>query len=354
VPEIQANEHSLEVQVPFLQYLYGDQLQIVPIVIATHNSTTVRKISDALAPYFNENNLFVISTDFSHYPDYKSACSIDASTANAILKNSPDEFLRTLEKNEEKGIQNLATSVCGWTSVLTLLNITSGIADIRYHEINYMNSGDIAYGDKSRVVGYHAIAVNLDVGITNKSFTGEYLNAQEKEVLLRIARETLEVYLKTGEIPEAKPLGISDQLKRPSGAFVTLTRDKKLRGCIGQFNADKPLYRIIQEMAVSAATHDYRFSKVSREELDELEIEISLLTPMHRIHSIDEIRLGTHGIYIKRGSNSGTLLPQVASQNRWNLEEFLGHCARDKAGIGWEEWKDSEIYTYEAYVFGEH
>ena len=163
VPEIQANEHSLEVQVPFLQYLYGDQLQIVPIVIATHNSTTVRKISDALAPYFNENNLFVISTDFSHYPDYKSACSIDASTANAILKNSPGEFIRTLEKNEEKGIQNLATSVCGWTSVLALLNITSEMADIRYHEINYMNSGDVAYGDKSRVVGYHAIAVNLEM-----------------------------------------------------------------------------------------------------------------------------------------------------------------------------------------------
>jgi hypothetical protein len=92
---------------------------------------------------------------------------------------------------------------------------------------------------------------------------------------------------------------------------------------------------------------------VSPEELDKLEIEISVLTPMRKITSIDEITMGKHGIYIKKGSNGGTFLPQVAAETGWSKEEFLGHCAQDKAGIGWDGWKDAEIYVYETLVFRE-
>jgi AmmeMemoRadiSam system protein A len=106
-------------------------------------------------------------------------------------------------------------------------------------------------------------------------------------------------------------------------------------------------------MAVAAAVQDFRFPPVSPEELDKLEIEISVLTPMRRITSIDEITLGKHGIYIKKGSKGGTFLPQVATETGWSKEEFLGHCAQDKAGIGWDGWKDAEIYVYEALVFSE-
>jgi hypothetical protein len=106
-------------------------------------------------------------------------------------------------------------------------------------------------------------------------------------------------------------------------------------------------------MAISAAVRDHRFPPVSDEEVGELVIEISVLTPLRRIQSVDEIELGKHGIYIKKGFNSGTFLPQVATETGWTLEEFLGHCARDKAGIGWDGWKDAELYIYEAYVFSE-
>ena len=106
-------------------------------------------------------------------------------------------------------------------------------------------------------------------------------------------------------------------------------------------------------MAIASATQDYRFSPVTPEEIPGLEIEISVLTPLRRIHSIDEIQLGKHGIYIKKGYNSGTFLPQVASETGWTKEEFLGHCAQDKAGLGWNGWKDAELYVYEAIVFGE-
>ena len=106
-------------------------------------------------------------------------------------------------------------------------------------------------------------------------------------------------------------------------------------------------------MAIAASTRDHRFPKVKEEEFDDIELEISVLTPMKKIESIDEIELGRHGIYIKKGTSSGTFLPQVATETGWTLEEFLGHCAKDKARIGWDGWKTADIYIYEALVFHE-
>ena len=106
-------------------------------------------------------------------------------------------------------------------------------------------------------------------------------------------------------------------------------------------------------MAIAAATQDHRFNEVQADEISQLKIEISVLTPLKRIKSADEFILGKQGIYIKKGYSSGTFLPQVATQTGWTKEEFLGHCAQDKAGLNWNEWKTAELYTYEALVFGE-
>ncbi|OQX78351.1 MAG: hypothetical protein B6D61_05750 [Bacteroidetes bacterium 4484_249] len=163
----------------------------------------------------------------------------------------------------------------------------------------------------------------------------------------------MEQYVKTGTVPELNPDDYSDNLKVRAGAFVTLNENQRLRGCIGHFEADKPLYQIVQDMAVAAATQDPRFQPVDKRELDDIEIEISVLTPMKKIDSVDEIKLGRDGIYIKKGFRAGTFLPQVATETGWDLEQFLGHCARDKAGIGWDGWRDADIYTYQALVFGE-
>jgi AmmeMemoRadiSam system protein A len=143
---------------------------------------------------------------------------------------------------------------------------------------------------------------------------------------------------------------MSPALLSPAGAFVSLYKKGKLRGCIGRLNPMEPLYKIVQEMVISSSTCDSRFTPVEREELKDISIEISVLTPLKKIDSLEEIVLGRHGIYIKKSSASGTYLPQVAIQTGWNLEEFLGHCSRDKAGIGWDGWKNAEIYTYEALV----
>jgi AmmeMemoRadiSam system protein A len=136
------------------------------------------------------------------------------------------------------------------------------------------------------------------------------------------------------------------------GAFVSIYIDGELRGCIGTFSEEELLHQNVRQMARSAALGDQRFSRVTGSELKQLQVEISVLTPRRPVADISEIRIGTHGIYLVRGMQRGTLLPQVAIQQHWNLEEFLGHCARDKAGLGWNGWKDADIYVYEALVFG--
>lgn len=342
-------EHSLEVQLPFLQYWLKNEFSIVPIIVGGESQATCTLLAEALEPYFTPENLFVISSDFSHYPSYQDARQTDDDMARAIVTNSPVEFMKTKIRNESAGIDDLATAMCGWTSGLTLLKITQGKPEISYKTILYKNSGDSPYGAKDRVVGYWAIAA-----LQKNPKVDEFkLSDDDKRELLRLARKTIAEYLsgKTPTPPDESKL--AEALKSNAGAFVTLHNHGQLRGCIGNFSTTTPLYRVVMAMAISAATEDYRFESVTSGELKDIDIEISVLTPMKRISSINEIELGRHGIYIKKGGRSGTFLPQVAKETRWSVEEFLGHCARDKAGIGWDGWHDAEIYTYEAIVFDE-
>lgn len=181
------------------------------------------------------------------------------------------------------------------------------------------------------------------------------LNEEEKHTLLKIARQTLNSYVREGKVPEVEEDEITGNLKVHTGAFVTLNMQGELRGCIGRFGAEMPLFKVVRNMAVAACSEDARFPPVREEELKDISIEISVLTPLEKISSPDEIELGRDGIYIKKGPYTGTLLPQVAEKTDWNKEQFLGHCARDKAGIGWDGWKDedTELYAYQAIIFRE-
>ena len=344
-PEAHIKEHTLEVQLPFLQEIYVDELQIVPIIMATSNLDTIISISKVLEPYFNEDNLFVISTDLSHYPSYKDANIVDKRTLDALVQNNPQLFINTLIQNEESQTPNLVTSACGWSSLLTLLYITQN-KNFTYQLLDYKNSGDTKYGDKDRVVGYGAVRIY-------KNTQEFFLNDEEKKELLNIAKLSLyeaTLHNTRAKIDESK---ISPKLRKNLGAFVTLHKNGQLRGCIGRFEPDQSLYSVIIDMAISAAQQDPRFTKVTKDELPDIDIEISVLTPRKKIHSLDEIVLGRDGIYIQKGARSGTFLPQVATDTGWSLEEFLGHCAQDKAGIGYNGYKDADIYTYQAIIFNE-
>jgi len=276
---------------------------------------------------------------------------VDKNTSDAIVSNSVNKLIDAISVNESAGIENLLTSLCGWPAVLSLLYITENDPSIKIIHIDYQNSGD-ALSDKSRVVGYNAIIFTQKKQhhMSDNTFV---FNEKEKRELLQIARETIQEYLANRKVLKINEAEIPDAMKTPCGAFVTLHKNGELRGCIGRFVANEPLYSVVQQMAIAAATEDSRFQSVTKDELEEIDIEISVLTPLKKIESIDEIEMGRHGIYIKKGFASGTFLPQVAIETGWTKEEFLGYCARNKAGIGWDGWKDADIFTYEAFVFAE-
>ena len=350
-PAYQGSEHSLEVQMPFLQYHLKNPFKIVPILLGTTDTHICSKVAKVLEPYFVPGNLFVISTDFSHYPTYDVAKKVDKSIADAIITNDPDRLLAAVEACGNMHEPNLVTGICSWPGVYTMLEITHNKPGIHITPLMYRNSGDSEYGEKDRVVGYYALSVTRENIVDNDACTS--MTETDKKLLLELARSTISSYLTTGEIPDAKDETLPASLREKLGVFVSLHMDGTLRGCIGHFEGDKPLWSIVQEMAISSSTRDYRFPPVTLQELKQIDIEISVLTPLRKISSDKEIILGKHGIYMRKGDKAGTFLPQVATETGWTKEEFLGHCARDKAGIGWDGWKDAELFIYEACIFGE-
>ena len=342
-PKAHDREHCLEVQLPFLQRRLDEVPPIVPIIISTNDFRKLKRIAEVLKPYFTDENLFIVSSDFSHYPAYQDACEVDARTGKAVESGDVEQFIAVLEENARSGIKNLATSACGELPIATLMLMLDSNYQVKH--LLYQNSGDVDNHDSRRVVGYHAFAI---IRGAEKEFA---LSDEEKQVLKEIALASIRDSLAGKRM--ALPAFNSDYptLNSKCGAFVSLHKHGHLRGCIGHFGEDVPLHQIVAKMARAAAFEDPRFMPVRKEELNDLDIEISVLTPMRRIQSLDEFELHRHGIYIRKGYRSGTYLPQVADEVNWTKEEFVSHCAQDKAGIGWDGWKDAELYVYEAIVF---
>ena len=340
-PKAHDREHCLEVQLPFLQRHLGEVPPIVPIIISTNDFSKLKRMAEVLKPWFTGENLFIISSDFSHYPSYTDACEVDAKTGEAVASGDVEQFIATIEANARSGKRNLATSACGEFPIITLMLMLNGQYQVKH--IMYQNSGDIGDHDHSRVVGYHSFAVVRKSGFS--------LSDEEKDMLKKIAYESIKDSLDGKNIAQPALNSKLSALNCKCGAFVSLHKQGRLRGCIGHFGEDVPLHEIVAEMARAAAFEDPRFPPVHREELGDIDIEISVLTPMRRIQSLDEFQLHKHGIYIRKGYRSGTFLPQVADEVNWTKEEFVGHCSQDKAGLGWDGWRDAELYVYEAIVF---
>ena len=344
-PKAHDREHCLEVQLPFLQRHLGEVPPIVPIIISTNDFSKLKRMAEVLKPWFTEENLFIISSDFSHYPSYEDAYEVDTKTGEAVASGDVEQFIASIEANARSGKRNLSTSACGEFPIITLMLMLNGQYQVKH--IMYQNSGDIDNYDHSRVVGYHSFAfIRNGQTRTDTEFTLSY---EEKQMLKKIAYTSIKDSL------NGKPISMfnhqSSILNQKCGAFVSLHKQGRLRGCIGHFGEDVPLHEIVAEMARAAAFEDPRFPPVHREELGDIDIEISVLTPMRRIQSLDDFQLHKHGIYIRKGYRSGTFLPQVADEVNWTKEEFVGHCSQDKAGLGWNGWRDAELYVYEAIVF---
>jgi len=179
------------------------------------------------------------------------------------------------------------------------------------------------------------------------------LSVSAQSEALKIARKTLGKYLTGGKIPVYHPR--NPQLSQLLGCFVTLRNNHQLRGCIGLFEPKEPLYKVIQKMAIAAATQDPRFPPVTADELKEIKIEISVMSPKKKIDNWQGIKLGKQGVMIQKGPHAGTFLPQVATETGWSLEEFLSQLCTQKAGLPADAYKDPSVnlYTFEAQVFEE-
>lgn len=180
------------------------------------------------------------------------------------------------------------------------------------------------------------------------------MNEEQRKTLLQVAKDS--VTAAVSKQPKPKVKSDDDQLNAHCGCFVTLKNNDMLRGCIGQFVSDRPLIDLVNDMGISSSTGDPRFASnpITPKELDDIDIEISVLSELERTDDPLSLRLGIDGIYIKNGYMSGCFLPQVATETGWSKEEFLSYCCAHKAGLKEDAWKDpeTEVYLFTAEIFG--
>ncbi len=343
-----AKEHSVEVQLPFLQRILSGA-KIVPVVMGDCTFLTCNKFSTLLkeAIASRKDVLVIISTDMYHGYDYEECEATDKLTLG-YLKNMDAEALYY-------GLREGKVQLCGGFPAVSALILAKQLGHNKLEVLNHTNSA-VVTGKKIKgqwTVGYSSCYIDQEKACLPAGRENPMLNNAQRKKLLQLARNSIETYLKTHkklEVTENDPV-----LTKDMGAFVTLGEHGQLRGCIGNIIGQEPLYLTIRDMAVEAATGDPRFASVELPELKDIEIEISVLSPLKRISSTDEIELGKHGVVIKRGYSSGVFLPQVATETGWTKEEFLSNLCAHKAGLPADAWKDkdTEIYIFSAEVFSE-
>ncbi|MEA3500953.1 MAG: AmmeMemoRadiSam system protein B [Candidatus Marinimicrobia bacterium] len=341
---VHKNENSLELQMPFLQYQLKD-FSVVPILTSTNNFSLLDMLANSLIEIIKSSDkkiLIVGSTDMSHYHDYRSAVKMDRHTIDLIVNNKWEKLKKEISLGNSE--------LCGYYAIYTFLKIMKEFENDNAILLNYKNSGDIMKNTRSQgVVGYSSIA------FTNKKNSSKSeLNSEDKKYLLELTRKSIKYYLDHQRLLKVKK-PISEILNAERAVFVTLKKDCNLRGCIGQLHAQMSLYKAVLSMSVSAAFNDHRFSPLTDEEFDDINIEISVLTPMQKIDNIDEIKMGRDGVYIKKRNRSGVFLPQVATETNWDKITFLENLCSHKAFLSKDAYKDddTDIYIFQVEKFRE-
>jgi AmmeMemoRadiSam system protein B/AmmeMemoRadiSam system protein A len=341
------DEHSLEIQLPFLQVAVPD-LKIVPIVLWDYSWENCQHLAEAITRAVQGKKvLLVASSDLYHGYSYEECQTTDNRTLKTIAELNPEKLCQDF--------QNQDIMACGAGGIVVAELVATNLGANKAKIIYQTNSNDVTRSKGGYVVGYGAVVIYKEFGAKKKEPKMGFesgLNDAEKKLLLQLARQSIENALASKENPSlASEASI---FKEKRGAFVTLTRHGMLRGCIGYVQAIKPLEETIIEMAKAAAFRDPRFPAVTADELDDLEIEISVLTPIREIQDVNEIEVGKHGIIIERGGYSGLLLPQVATEYGWDRETFLEHTC-NKAGLPTDAWKKegTKIKIFSADVFHE-
>ncbi len=342
------DENSIELILPFIQVSLGNP-KILLLAIGNQSLENSEILGNSLYEALKDQKDFLIvaSTDMSHYLAYEQAISVDSETIRLIKEFDPEKlFLAASNQNR----------MCGLAAVTSTMIALKKLGGKRIEILKQATSADSTQ-DKSAVVGYLSAAFIKDTDKTisenNPMKEKELLTKEQRQKLLKIARDTITHYINTGktlEVKEDDPL-----LKQPMGAFVTLHKNGQLRGCIGHIEAIGPLYRTVRDMAIASATEDPRFSPVTKDELKDIHIEISVLSPLKKTTNPDEIILGKHGVIVKDLFRSGVYLPQVATETGWSKEEFMNSLCGQKAGMAADAWKKGkcDIFIFSAEVFAE-
>jgi len=340
-PRAFEQEHSVEAQLPFLQRTLAD-FKIVPVVTGDCGWEDCRRLAMLLKTAIGGRTdvLVIASSDMYHGYDREQARKVDELTLSYLKKMDTQGLYDGLGRGK--------LQLCGGYAVVSAMLLAQEMGDDKLNVLNYTNSAlvtqDMIKGNWT--VGYSSCVIYQQKG-------GQMLSSAQRKKLLGIARRSIENYLKSGgklQLEETDSLLLKDL-----GAFVTLREHGQLRGCIGNMVGTQPLYLTIRDMAVEAATGDPRFPQVELPDMEKIEIEVSVLSPMEKVESADKIRLGEHGVLVRKGFSSGVFLPQVAVETGWSKEEFLAHLCRDKAGLSPSAWRDkgTELYVFTAEVFSE-
>lgn len=322
-------EHSLEVQLPFLQRTLT-AFKVVPILIGRMTGESYRHLADRLATLLkqDEKALLVISTDLSHYHDSKTAGVMDRKVLDAVERLAAADLEQLLTSGEGEA--------CGGGPVLYGMAAARGAGATEARLFRYADSGDVS-GDRKKVVGYGALG-----------FYRKPLAPEARATILRLARETVDCRVNGRPLPEWR--GDDRRLKADGAVFVTLKeKTGRLRGCIGSIQAHAPLYRSVIDNAVAAATKDPRFRPVQPAELPGLDLEVTVLSPLEPISGSSEIEIGKHGVYLEAGGRSSVFLPQVPVEEGWDLATYLRQLAL-KAGLPPDGWQSGRLYRFTAEI----
>jgi MEMO1 family protein len=349
VPKAEVQEHSLEIQLPFLQVALGKFL-LTPILMGDQSFESCRKLAGAIVQACQGKKVLLIaSSDLSHFHPYPEAKRLDQVVLDRVSAFDPTGLAQDIEKG--------VCEACGGGPMVALMLAARQLGATKSRVLHYANSGD-ATGDTQSVVGYMAAVLLDNPGKSKNEDSSERLKAgidlglslEEKQTLREIALQAIRSKCLKQPMSEA-PVN-SSKLKECMGAFVSLHKGNELRGCIGTIEGFRPLFQTVKEMAIQAAFADPRFCPLKIDELDDLDLEISVLTPLVRVKDPSQIEIGKHGLLIRTESHSGLLLPQVATQCGLDRYQFLEWTCR-KACLPPAAWKDPDtrIYMFSADIF---
>ena len=352
-------EHSVEVVVPFVQVLFP-KAKIVPVIVGTPDIGMCTRFGKTLASVMKDRRVLIVaSSDLSHYPSAEDAASVDGKILQAMTGLDPAAFSSAVQTQMNRHIPNLNTCACGEAPIMAAMAAAKTLGATHGDIISYAHSGDASIGERSRVVGYGAVALTTEKEKENSMESKKIsqapgdasLRPSDKKALLAFARETISRLLLTDTLPLAR--GFDPKLQQPQGVFVTLKKKGELRGCVGRIIGDEPLCKLVGTMAVQSALYDRRFRPVSADELDGIDIEISVLTPLKQVSGAKDIVVGRDGVLLSKDGYSAVFLPQVATEQGWSREEMLDNLCF-KAGLKAGSWKQgAQMSTFQATVFSE-